>query len=72
LKGGLWVDDLKKAILAELKKPNRNSMMDLLVSDVLERNGISEGSLKNLTEEQKNKIRSVFNQVQSNLDELLK
>lgn len=63
--------ELKKVLSEGLKNRKPNTAMEMIVSDVLKRNGIEDGQLKNLSSEQKEKIRKIFSDLRSNIEDLL-
>ncbi|WP_273853164.1 spore coat protein [Guptibacillus spartinae] len=65
------MSELKTILSDGLKKENRNTLLDLLLSDVLKKNGVSEKEL-NLSVEQKQKIKDVFATIQKQVDQITK
>lgn len=65
------MDELKKVIDSTLRVHPRGTMADMLLSEVLRRNGISEDSLKNLSSSQKKRINQVVSNIQSELGKIL-
>lgn len=65
------MSELKTILSDGLKKENRNTLLDLLLSDVLKKHGVSEKEL-NLSVEQKQKIKDVFATIQKQVDQITK
>lgn len=66
------MSELKKVLSGGLSRSNHNHLMDLVLTDVLNRHGISENRIKNLSDEQKQKIKRVAGEIQQQLEQLLK
>ncbi|WP_170007174.1 spore coat protein [Bacillus fonticola] len=62
--------ELKEFLQGGLKQ--KNEMMNILVEDVLKKNGVDKDSLRNLPDSQKNQIKKVAQDVQRQINELLK
>jgi len=65
------MEELKKALTGQLKNKKASTAMDLIIEDVLKRNGVEDGKLKNLSPEQKQKIKTIFQELQTQINDLL-
>ncbi|TYR80316.1 spore coat protein [Priestia megaterium] len=65
------MSDLKKLISSTFNGNQRNEILDTLVSDVLNRHGITDGTLRNLSPERKAKIKRITSQLQSQINDIL-
>jgi spore coat protein W len=62
----------KKIISSAFNSQNPDSVADALISRVLDKYGISEFELKNLSPDQKEKIRKITSELQSRINKTLK
>ncbi len=62
------MSDLKEALSKGLHKGKRNRMMDILLSDLFQKHGVSD-QLK-LTDKQKQTIKDIFSDIQKQVEEI--
>ncbi|MDC2867254.1 spore coat protein [Bacillus sp. BP-3] len=65
------MDDLKKMISSTLDGKQNSEMFDLLISNILNRNGITDSSLKKLPVEKKEQIKKIFSELQNQINNIL-
>ncbi|WP_020060373.1 hypothetical protein [Bacillus sp. 123MFChir2] len=65
------MDDLKKVISSTLDGKQNNEIFNILLSDVLNKNGITESSLKRLPPEKKTQIKTIFSELQNLINNIL-
>ncbi|PEC41873.1 spore coat protein [Priestia megaterium] len=66
------MSNLKKIISSAFNNPNPDRVANTLISRVLDKYGISESTLKNLSPDQKEKIRKITSELQSRINKTLK
>ncbi|MGG2016448.1 spore coat protein [Bacillus sp. S10(2024)] len=65
------MDDFKKMISSTLDGKQNSEMFDLLLSNILNRNGITDSSLKKLPVEKKEQIKKIFSELQNQINNIL-
>lgn len=65
------MDDLKKVISSTLDGKQNNEVFNILLSDILNKNGITESSLKKLPPEKKTQIKTIFSELQNLINNIL-
>ncbi|MCP1122634.1 spore coat protein [Bacillus sp. 3103sda1] len=65
------MDDLKKMISSTLNEKQNNEILNIVLSDVLNRNDITDSFLKNLPSEKKAQIKKVFSELQNQINNIL-
>ena len=65
------MDDLKKMISSTLDGKQNSEIFDLLISNILNRNGITDSSLKKLPVEKKEQIKKIFSELQNQINNIL-
>lgn len=66
------MDDNFKQKIKEIAKSNpQGSVMDLLLSDVLAKHGVSDNALRNLSPERRHKIKQISDDLQVELKRIL-
>uniref|UniRef100_UPI003F49ADD0 spore coat protein n=1 Tax=Priestia megaterium TaxID=1404 RepID=UPI003F49ADD0 len=66
------MSNLKKIISSAFNNQHSDKVADTLISRVLDKYGISESTLKNLSPDQKEKIRKITSELQSRINKTLK
>ncbi|MFV5318684.1 spore coat protein [Priestia megaterium] len=66
------MSNLKKIISSAFNNQHPDSVADTLISRVLDKYGISESTLKNLSPDQKEKIKKITSELQSRINKTLK
>ncbi|WP_347553019.1 spore coat protein (plasmid) [Pseudalkalibacillus hwajinpoensis] len=64
------MSDLQEALSNGWQKGKKNRMMDILLSDIFQRHGVSNDI--NLTDTQKQKIKDIFSDIQKQVEEITK
>ncbi|MGG2065610.1 spore coat protein [Bacillus sp. S14(2024)] len=65
------MDDLKKMISSTLNGKQKNEIFTILLSDILNRNDITDSSLKNLPPEKKTQIKKIFSELKNQINNIL-
>ncbi|ENQ3105180.1 hypothetical protein SAMN04488168_1064 [Bacillus sp. 491mf] len=65
------MDDLKKMISSTLDGKQKNETFNIVLSDILNRNGITDSSLKKLPSEKKAQIKKIFSELQNQINNIL-
>lgn len=65
------MDDLNKFSAFKFDKDQKNIIIDLLLSDILNRHGINEEKIKNLAPEKKQQIKNIVSEIQSQVNNYL-
>ncbi|MEI4828270.1 spore coat protein [Bacillus sp. FJAT-53711] len=65
------MDDLKKMISSTLNEKQQNELLNIVLSDILNRNGITDSSLKKLSSEKKEQIKKIFSELQNQINNIL-
>ncbi|MCP1123857.1 spore coat protein [Bacillus sp. 3103sda1] len=65
------MDDLKKMISSTLNEKQKNELFNIVLSDVLNRNDITDSFLKNLPSEKKAQIKKIFSELQNQINNIL-
>ncbi len=65
-----WMN-LNKFSSFKFDKDQKNIIIDLLLSDILNRHGISEEKLKDLSPEKKQQIKNIVSEIQSQVNNYL-
>ena len=63
--------ELKEKVSEILRSNPKGTLMDLVLSDVLAKHGISERALRNLSYERRSRIKQIYSEIQSELRDLL-
>lgn len=65
------MDDLKELISSTLNGKQKDEIINIVLSDVLNRNGITDSSLKKLPSEKKAQIKKIFSELQNQINNIL-
>lgn len=65
------MDDLKNLISSTLNGKQNNEIINIVLSDILNRNGITDSSLKKLPLEKKEQIKKIFSELQNQINNIL-
>ncbi|MDP7981292.1 spore coat protein [Bacillus multifaciens] len=65
------MDDLKNLISSTLKGKQKNEIINIVLSDILNRNDITDSSLKKLPAEKKEQIKKIFSELQNQINNIL-
>ncbi|CAG9611247.1 hypothetical protein BACCIP111899_00419 [Bacillus rhizoplanae] len=65
------MDDLKKMISSTLNGNQKNEILNTVLSDILNRNGITDSSLKKLPQKKKAQIKKIFTELQNQINNIL-
>ncbi|MEH7018759.1 spore coat protein [Bacillus sp. JJ63] len=65
------MDDLKKLISSTLNGKQKNEILNTVLSDILNRNGITDSSLKKLPQKKKAQIKKIFTELQNQINNIL-
>ena len=68
----IYMSNLRKVIASAFNSDQTSRVADALISDVLKKYGVSENSLRNLSPEQKQKIKQIVAELQSKVNNTLK
>jgi spore coat protein W len=68
----IYMSNLRKVIASAFNSDQTSRVADALISDVLKKYGVSENSLRNLSPEQKQKIKQIVAELQSKVNDTLK
>lgn len=68
----VYMSNLRKVIASAFNSDQTSRVADALISDVLKKYGVSENSLRNLSPEQKQKIKQIVAELQSKVNDTLK
>jgi spore coat protein W len=74
LKEGGWPfmdENFKKKFMEAAGSNPQGSIMDLLLTDVLAKHGVSDNALRNLSHERKNQIKKISDELQLELKRIL-
>ncbi|MFP7493058.1 spore coat protein [Terribacillus saccharophilus] len=64
-------ENFKKRFMETAKSNPQGSVMDLLLSDVLAKHGVSDNALRNLSPERRRKIKQISDELQVELKRIL-
>ncbi|PEZ09182.1 spore coat protein [Bacillus sp. AFS018417] len=65
------MDDLKELISSTLNGKQKDEIINIVLSDVLNRNDITDSFLKNLPSEKKAQIKKIFSELQNQINNIL-
>lgn len=65
------MDDLKGKLKETLRKNPKGSLMDLMLTDILNRHGINERQLKNLSADKRHKVKEIARKLRNDLDQFI-
>ncbi|ENQ3077388.1 spore coat protein [Bacillus cereus] len=65
------MDDLKELISSTLNGKQKDEIINIVLSDILNRNGITDSSLKKLPSEKKAQIKKIFSELQNQINNIL-
>ncbi|HDX9589383.1 TPA: spore coat protein [Bacillus pseudomycoides] len=65
------MDDLKELISSTLSGKQKDEIINIVLSDILNRNGITDSSLKKLPSEKKAQIKKIFSELQNQINNIL-
>ncbi|MDP7981479.1 spore coat protein [Bacillus multifaciens] len=65
------MDDLKELISSTLNGKQKDEIINIVLSDILNRNGITDSSLKKLPSEKKAQIKKIFSGLQNQINNIL-
>lgn len=65
------MDDLRNTIKKTLASNPRGTLMDLMLTDILNRHGVGEKDLGNLSPEKKRKIKDIATTLRNELDHFI-
>ncbi|WP_440603486.1 spore coat protein [Bacillus sp. GB_SG_008] len=65
------MDDLKELISSTLNGKQKNEIINIVLSDILNRNAITDSSLKKLPSEKKAQIKKIFSELQNQINNIL-
>ncbi len=67
----IGMDDLKELISSTLNGKQKNEIINIVLSDILNRNAITDSSLKKLPSEKKAQIKKIFSELQNQINNIL-